>query len=266
MNDFIKSIISKCDNAEYKNYSSIEVLYKAESHVGNSNIVICFDNGEQIDADPSICSLDFNEMKFLKNSFESQKQIDKCNSVKLIIKDLNDFNFEYFWDEELFEVNKGYVSLIEEEEKHQLKLNEIKEDKKRKKIKNRFELHSNYNNCSNLLLSYDLSHPNIISQFYSRLYALFQVNPEIIYEGFMYNILDKSNNENFCAGLCSSGIGYFAKENSDLLSNSLNDFHKLIFTSEINLVECSITFENDFGKTEIGYNNKQFIQKNEENV
>ena len=114
MNDFIKSIISKVNDAGYKNYSSIEVLYKAESHVGNSNIVICLENGKKIDADPSICSLDFNEMKFLKNSFESQKQIDKCNSVKLIIKDLNDFKFEYFWDEELFQLNKGYVSLMEE--------------------------------------------------------------------------------------------------------------------------------------------------------
>lgn len=113
MVNFIKSIISKVNKAGFNNYTSIEILYKAESHVSNSNIVIYFENDKKIDADQSICSIDFNEMKFLKNCFESQKQLDKCNSVKLIIKDLNDFNFEYFWDEELFEVNKGYVSLIE---------------------------------------------------------------------------------------------------------------------------------------------------------
>ena len=126
MNDFLKSIISKVNDAKYQNYSSIEVLYKAESHVGNSNIIICFENGEQIIADPSICSLELNEMKFLKNSFESQNQTDKCNSVKLFIKDVNDYSLEYFWDEELFQLNTGYVSIMDEKEKHQLKLNEIK--------------------------------------------------------------------------------------------------------------------------------------------
>lgn len=112
MNDFIKSIISKVNDAEYKNYSSIEVLYKAESHVGNSNIIIYFENGERINTDPSICSLELNEMKFLKNSFESQNQIDKCNSVKLFIKDINDYSLEYFWDEELFQLNNRYVTMI----------------------------------------------------------------------------------------------------------------------------------------------------------
>lgn len=257
MNELLESIIAKVQKAHYNNYLTIEVEYKSESHIGGFGIYVTGINGDKELADPSICSLDYDETVILLKQIEAQKEIEKCNTVNLLINGINDYQINFGWDEQLYEENNQYSLAIEALEKSKIKSTKSKDNSTINN--NRFQLIKEVN-CQRLILSYDLSQPKIISQFFSHLFSLFQVKPEINYEGFMYNIMDTSNNEQFCAGLSSTGIGYYATEQNDLIMNSLNDFHNLIFSSNNKLVECSIFYEHDFGKTEIGYRNNQLFE------
>ena len=257
MNEWLESIIAKVHKAHYDNFSIIEVEYKTESHMGGFGIYVTGSNGEKELADPSICSLDNGEIVFLKKQIEAQKLLEKCNSVNVLINGINDYQINFIWDEQLYQENVQYSMAIESNEKSQIKSTKSKDNTTTNK--SRFQLIKEVN-CQRLILSYDLSQPKIISQVFSHLFSLFQENPEINFEGFMYSIIDTYNNEKFCAGLSSTGIGYYASEQNELIMNSLNDFHNLIFSSDNKLVECSIIYEHDFGKTEIGYRNGQLIE------
>lgn len=258
MTELINIIIVKVKQAKYDHFKIIEVDYKKESHVGAMGIYVLNKTGERELTDPATCSFDIDQMRILDDLIHNQNNLEKCNGLKIAIQSPNEFTINYLWDDELFQRNALYVDAINKSSKSQIQLSKKKSTVD--VLKNeQFKL-VNESSCQSLVLSYDLSHPQIISQFYSHLFAFFRVNPEIIYEGFMYGIIDTRSKETFCAGLSASGIGYFASEDTDSIKSSLNDFHNVIFAATNTLVDCSISYEHDFGITEIGYRNNQFIE------
>lgn len=258
MTELINIIIAAVKKAKYDHFKIIEVDYKKESHVGEMGIFVLNQTGERELADPGICSLDMDQMRILDDLIHNQNNLEKCNGLKITIQSPNEFTINYLWDDQLFQLNTLYVDGINKSSKSRFQPGKKKSTVDAPKNE-RFKL-VNESNCQSLVLSYDLSHPQIISQFYSHLFAFFRVNPEIIYEGFMYGIIDTRSKETFCAGLSASGIGYFASDDTDSIKNSLNDFHDSIFATTNTLVDCSISYEHDFGITEIGCRNNEFIE------
>ncbi|WP_107037540.1 hypothetical protein [Brumimicrobium mesophilum] len=100
---------------------------------------------------------------------------------------------------------------------------------------------------------------DVICEFYVRLYSFLGANPAIHFEGFTFQILDNKNDFSFEASLTGFGAGYFAEEDNPKTKRILNEFHEALYAKDLELKECSFTYEHDFGETNFGYQNGQFL-------
>lgn len=96
-------------------------------------------------------------------------------------------------------------------------------------------------------------------EFYVRLYSLLGKNPTLHFEGFTFQILDNENDFSFEASLTGFGAGYFAEEDNQKTKHILNEFNQALYSKNLALKDCSITYEHDFGETTFGYKNGKFI-------
>ena len=97
--------------------------------------------------------------------------------------------------------------------------------------------------------SKDLQTPKIRSEFFVKLFSLLKFDPEIIYEGFEFYIKDTVSGIEFSAGLNGFGPGYFCSENSTESISIINEFDEEVFSENSILLDCSLEYVHDFGKT-----------------
>lgn len=100
---------------------------------------------------------------------------------------------------------------------------------------------------------------DVFCEFYVRLFSLLGAQPEKQFEGFTFHILDSENDFSFDAGLTGFGAGYFAEEDNPKTKKILGEFNDILYSKDLKLKDCSITYEHDFGETTFGYRNGQFI-------
>lgn len=112
----------------------------------------------------------------------------------------------------------------------------------------------------NRVVDLDIGIPKIRSNFYARLYSLFGDPSDTSYEGYEYFIKDEESNLKFSAALTGFGLGYFAETNDDPTNKILEEFHNFLFAESLKMKDCSLTFEHDFGKTIVGYENGSLVE------
>ena len=96
--------------------------------------------------------------------------------------------------------------------------------------------------------------------FLSQIWGIFGKPHAITYEGFIYQLRQKSTGIVFLAYSGASGPAYsFSQKDFDIAKVVLDEFEKLLGTQEP--VDCEITIENDFGKYRIGYRNGKRVEE-----
>jgi hypothetical protein len=130
-------------------------------------------------------------------------------------------------------------------------------------MENRFEKNNNPKS-GDRIKDISITIPKIRSEFYVRLYTYFETNPDEIYEGYEFFIKDKITGLEFSAGLTGFGPGYFSTDSSDQATEVVNLFHEVLFKNITEFKECKLEFQNDFGKTILGYKNGNLIEIDEE--
>mgnify|MGYP000650335175 CR=1 FL=1 len=99
----------------------------------------------------------------------------------------------------------------------------------------------------------DLLKPKIRAEFFVRLYSLFNIYPEINYEGYEFFIINKDSGIKFSAALTGFGPGYFAEDNSMITMEVIHNFNTFLFQEFNDLKSCRIEIEHDFGKSIFGF-------------
>jgi archaellum component FlaF (FlaF/FlaG flagellin family) len=123
-----------------------------------------------------------------------------------------------------------------------------------------FETTNNLNLSTRIrVIDLNIMTPNIRAEFYVRLYSLLNSNPEISYEGYEFYIKDTETGLEFSAALTGFGVGYFAENKSTKTIDNINKFNNLLFSSAVELKDCKIEVQNDFGKSIFGFENDKII-------
>ena len=110
------------------------------------------------------------------------------------------------------------------------------------------------------VIDLDIMKPKIRAEFYVRLFSLLQTKPENSFEGYEFFIKDTETGLEFSAGLTGFGVGYFAENNSKETIENINKFNDYLFNQLIELKDCKIELENDFGKSIFGFENGKIIE------
>ena len=129
-------------------------------------------------------------------------------------------------------------------------------------MKERFKLNSKLE-AGDRVKDINILLPKRRSEFYVRLYTLFNANPQVSYEGYEYFIIDTLTGVEFSAGLTGFGPGYFSSDHSVKVKDTIDYFHEILF-KQSEFKDCRLEMENDFGKTILGYENNGFIEIDEE--
>jgi hypothetical protein len=103
--------------------------------------------------------------------------------------------------------------------------------------------------------------PQIRAEFYVRLYSLLEIEPEVTDEGYDIFIEDVLTGKSFSAGLSGFGPGYFAVDESAAIKQLIEDFHDTLFNTKMEMKDCQMEFEHDFGKTILGFKNGKLIEQ-----
>lgn len=110
------------------------------------------------------------------------------------------------------------------------------------------------------VIDLDIMKPKIRAEFYVRLYSLLKTKPEESFEGYEFFIKDAETGLEFSAGLTGFGVGYFAENNSTKTIEIINKFNDLLFNQFLDLKDCKMELENDFGKSIFGFENGKIIE------
>ena len=130
-------------------------------------------------------------------------------------------------------------------------------------MENRFEI-GHTRKAGDRIKDISILLPKIRSEFFVRLYTLLNANPETSHEGYEFFIKDKVTGLEFSAGLTGFGPGYFCVDSSEKAREIVNLFHEILFNNLLELKDCRLEIEHDFGKTILGYENGSFLEIDEE--
>lgn len=111
---------------------------------------------------------------------------------------------------------------------------------------------------SNIRIKSLAIHNDAFCEFFVRLYSLLGEQPQKYYEGFAFRIYDNENDFYFEASLTAFGAGYFAEEDNDNTQRIINEFNAILYAKDLELKECSLSYEHDFGETLFAYKNGEF--------
>lgn len=99
----------------------------------------------------------------------------------------------------------------------------------------------------------------VFCDFYVRLYAFLGEPSSVQFEGFTYTIYDQKNDFYFSAELNGFGAGYFAGDDTQSTKNYLKEFHAQLFASDLELKDCLLEYEHDFGRSVMGFAKGEII-------
>ena len=259
--EILKPLILKEIKGEWKSaYFKIKLGESFSEYVGYS---IDKDGKEEM-FDPAQFDVNWEVLDKLKEIAFNSKE-DKWNKLRLDIFPNETFKIETEWDIKQAKANEAFKEAMN-------KLNNPKSEYgnftnkefQLEAFKERFTENNESKTQLKRVVLLNILTPNIIGHLYSRLFTLFGNPREIMFEGFMYYLLDRKSQINFGIGLTQSGIGYFAEKKSKNLLEQLKEFDELLFSSNLKITDCQIEIKNDFGKMILGSINGVPFQKEEE--
>ncbi|CAG5081521.1 hypothetical protein CRYO30217_01655 [Parvicella tangerina] len=237
-----------------ENWQKVTLSYVSEKWIGQYVLNCLNESGIEEMICPSKYSITMEEKSVLSDFIAEANKSEKCNKLIVSILPNNSFTIEYAWDEAIHtqsEMMEEHHNRVAKERESLSKLN-ITEDL------TRFE--PSVNRLGNeKIFDLEISNSNIISDALTRSFSLFNQLPTVINEGFVQPVIDKVNNIEFSIELNQFGLGYYAENNNENVQESIQKFHNTLFSPNLVLKECALTFESDFGSVTIGYDGKNLI-------
>lgn len=235
----------------------VRLTYCREEYAGHYSIYSIDKAGNEKNINPGDYDLTREDKEILDNYILSQNKLGiKINQLTLIINSGLTYTIDGSWDQKNHEINEFFRN------KDLETMNETNSKQKTVEINiepNRFQPSGKFV-YNQLVLSFDLSEPKITARLFVRLYSLLRIEPEVIYEGFLFSIKDNETGLHFGAGCCATGVGYFANDQNEKTIENIQLFNHYLFSDTIELKECSLSFEHDYGETKIGYSNDEMLE------